>query len=256
MSAVRVYVSSTWLDLQPERAAVEKAIQRLRETKFVGMEYFGSRDETTRDASVADVERCQIYVGIFAGRYGSGITEAEYCRAREKKLHCLIYFKDATTILPDQRETVAESIPKLAALVAALRRDHLQTEDFTNPHDLAAKVTADLHNTVVEHFLRAGTPTAASLHQLRSAPHTFTGRVRALDDLLARIAPSGGAAAVTGMQGLQGQGGVGKTALALDQLSDRAQAIAHAEAALTIYEEIEDPNVPMVRAALAEWRGE
>jgi hypothetical protein len=41
---VHVFVSSTWLDLQPEREAVETALQRLRETKFVGMEYFGSRD--------------------------------------------------------------------------------------------------------------------------------------------------------------------------------------------------------------------
>lgn len=35
-----VFVSSTRLHLQPQRAAVETALQRLRETKFVGMEYF------------------------------------------------------------------------------------------------------------------------------------------------------------------------------------------------------------------------
>jgi hypothetical protein len=52
-----VYVSSTWLDLEPERKAVEQAIQRLRETKFVGMEYFGSRDETTRRASLNEIDR-------------------------------------------------------------------------------------------------------------------------------------------------------------------------------------------------------
>ena len=47
-TVLHVFVSSTWLDLQPERAAVETALQRLRETKFVGMEYFGSRGEDTR----------------------------------------------------------------------------------------------------------------------------------------------------------------------------------------------------------------
>src|ERR1044072_1506573 len=52
-----VYVSSTWLDLEPERKAVEQAVNRLRETKFVGMEYFGSRDEGTRHASLDDVDR-------------------------------------------------------------------------------------------------------------------------------------------------------------------------------------------------------
>ena len=43
-------------------------------------------------------------------------------------------------------------------------------------------------------------------------------------------------------------------ALALDKLGERAQAIARAEAALKIYEQIEDPNTARVRQQLAEWR--
>ena len=42
--------------------------------------------------------------------------------------------------------------------------------------------------------------------------------------------------------------------LALDQLGERAQAIAHAEAALKIYEQIEDRRADEVRKELAEWR--
>jgi len=42
---VRVFVSSTWLDLHPERAAVETAIHRLRETWFAGLELAGSLPE-------------------------------------------------------------------------------------------------------------------------------------------------------------------------------------------------------------------
>lgn len=48
----QIFVSSTWEDLQPERKALEGVAQRIREVKFVGMEYFGSRDETTRRASL------------------------------------------------------------------------------------------------------------------------------------------------------------------------------------------------------------
>ena len=44
------------------------------------MEYFGSRDETTRQASLDEVDRSDLYVGIMGGRYGSGITE----KAREE----------------------------------------------------------------------------------------------------------------------------------------------------------------------------
>ena len=77
---VHVFISSTWLDLQPEREAIEVALQRMRETKYAGMEYFGSRDEDTRSTSLAEVDRSQVYVGIFGRRHGSGITEAEYRR--------------------------------------------------------------------------------------------------------------------------------------------------------------------------------
>ena len=42
--------------------------------------------------------------------------------------------------------------------------------------------------------------------------------------------------------------------LALDQLGERAQAIQHAEQALIIRDQIEDPNAEKVRAQLAVWR--
>ena len=57
------------------------------------MKYFGSRDETTRQASLDEVDRSDLYVGIMGGRYGSGITEKEYLRARERKLPCFNYLK-------------------------------------------------------------------------------------------------------------------------------------------------------------------
>ncbi len=44
--------------------------------------------------------------------------------------------------------------------------------------------------------------------------------------------------------------------LSLDQLGERAQAVAGAEAALQIYEQIESPHAKKVRAQLAQWRGE
>jgi hypothetical protein len=95
---IHAFVSSTWLDLQPERAAVEMLLQRFRETKFIGMEYFGSRDETTLHASLDEVARSNLYIGIIGRRYGSGITEAESTRARARKPPCLVYFKQETAI--------------------------------------------------------------------------------------------------------------------------------------------------------------
>lgn len=150
---VAVFVSSTWLDLQPERSAVERAIQRLHETKFIGMEYFGSRDESTRRASLDEVDRSQVYVGILGGRFGSGITADEYYRARERGLPCFIYCKNLAAIPPMWCEQEAEPQAKLANWTAELRRHHIITE-FSTPDELAAKVTADLHRWLFEQWLK------------------------------------------------------------------------------------------------------
>jgi tetratricopeptide (TPR) repeat protein len=148
-----VFVSSTWLDLEPERIAVRDAVMRMRETQFVGMEYFGSRDETTRRASLDEVDRSELYVGLFAARYGSGITEDEYRRARVRGLPCLIYFKSDATIPDDLREADPAQTAKLDALKQELRANHIIGPDFLNPHDLAAKVTADLHRWLFDNYL-------------------------------------------------------------------------------------------------------
>ena len=145
----RVFVSSTWLDLQPERKAAEMALQRMRETKLIGMEYSGSREDNTRDVSLADVDRSDFYIGIFGARYGSGITEDEYRRARERDIPCRIYFKAESTITDDQREKDPANAEKLAALKAELRRHHTVSE-FDNTDNLAWRVTADLHDWLVE----------------------------------------------------------------------------------------------------------
>jgi tetratricopeptide (TPR) repeat protein len=150
---VPVFVSSTWLDLRPEREAVRDALLHTRETQFLGMEYFGSRDETTRRASLDEVDHSRLYLGLFAARYGSGITEEEYRRARSHGLPCLIYFKDDATIPPDLRETDPAQTAKLDALKQELRAAHIIGPDFKSPEDLAAKLTADLHRWLFDNYL-------------------------------------------------------------------------------------------------------
>src|SRR5260370_12594200 len=142
----RIFLSSTWQDLQPEREAVEKALHRIQDTNFAGMEYFGSRPETPEEVSLAEVDRSNIYVGIFAHRFGSGITEAEYRRAQDHNLPCLIYIKDDSAPIPPsfvERDPV--KIGKLEALKQELKAHHI-VSSFTSPDQLATQVVADLHN--------------------------------------------------------------------------------------------------------------
>ncbi|MBK8277348.1 MAG: DUF4062 domain-containing protein [Nitrospira sp.] len=170
---VRVFVSSTWLDLQPERAAVEKALQRMRQTKLNGMEYFGSGDKNTRDVSLAELDRSDVYVGIIGGRYGSGITEEEYHQASKKNMPRLIYFKKETNIPTNGRDPEEAKQTRLVSWKEELREAHTQTlEPFTSPDNLAAKVTADLSNLLLERY-----GAKLYLEGISSLPFDYYGRI-------------------------------------------------------------------------------
>src|SRR5215510_8006545 len=141
----RIFVSSTWLDLQPERQAVEDAINRMNAGKFVGMEYFGSRPETTEGTSLDEVDRTDIYVGIIGGRYGSGITEKEYRRARERDLPCFIFFKDDRVVTAEGRDKEAEKTKLLDVFKRELSKNHIIATPFTTPTELAICIRDDLY---------------------------------------------------------------------------------------------------------------
>ncbi len=162
----RVFVSSTWLDLQPERAALMAALQRMEEMRFVGMEFFGNRPEDTHDTSIDQVDRCDLFVGVIGFRYGSGITEAEYRRARALGLPCFLYFKRAADLRPELTDGDAERAEKLAALKAELLRSHT-VKEFGAPEELAANATADLHNWVAAQWV-----TSEAVAPVREPPRT------------------------------------------------------------------------------------
>jgi hypothetical protein len=178
-TTVHVFVSSTALDLQPERRAIESALQRFRELKFVGMEYFGSRDDTPREASVAEVDLCQLYVGVFGGRYGSGITEAEYRRARERKMPCLVYCQAEAAIDAQWKEVDPDKADRLQALKDELRRNHIAVE-VSSPQELAAKLTADLHRWLVDTIYMPAAKRAAGSDYPLDRLQTLLRDVRAL----------------------------------------------------------------------------
>jgi hypothetical protein len=66
----KVYISSTTKDLLEYRTAVAQALRKIR-CDVVSMEESVARHRRTRAACEADVGECDIYVGIFAWRYGT-----------------------------------------------------------------------------------------------------------------------------------------------------------------------------------------
>jgi hypothetical protein len=98
------------------------------------------------DVSLAEVERSQVYVGIFAHRYGSGITEAEYREAIKNEHVCLIYLKDDDVpIHLTHMEHDPAKAERLRSLKKELKARHTISY-FKNPDQLATQVVTDLHN--------------------------------------------------------------------------------------------------------------
>lgn len=125
---------------------VEQALNRMKSTTFIGMEYTASRLGMPKEVSLAEVERSDVYIGIFAHWYGEGITESEYRRAKEQGIPCLIYFKDENVpIIPAYMERDPSKSAKLDALKNELKAQHTVSL-FTSPDSLARQVAYDLHN--------------------------------------------------------------------------------------------------------------
>ncbi|CAK2822212.1 DUF4062 domain-containing protein [Vibrio crassostreae] len=103
MAIPKVFVSSTCYDLQEERAQLERFITSYGFQPVLS-EYSGvfyNPDIHTHEACIKEVEHCDIFVLLIAGRFGGklkdgegeSITQAEYNRARELKLPIFSFAK-------------------------------------------------------------------------------------------------------------------------------------------------------------------
>lgn len=157
---MKIFISSTFLDLSFHRLRVIEAVDRLRhnglDVEWIGMEVFGARNELPADACLKLLDECDLYLGIFGVRYGSidpqtgrSMTELEYRRAVEDNKPRLIFLIDEQHALvkPSDFEVSMDSQLKLGGLKVELKKDR-NTEFFTTPDDLAFKVTAALFQAV------------------------------------------------------------------------------------------------------------
>lgn len=94
---MKIFISSTFVDLEDHRRAVRDVILRLGHQP-VGMEYFGARDTDPQTAALGEIESCGALIGIYAHRFGwvpdgdtRSITEQEYDFARAHHIPCYCY---------------------------------------------------------------------------------------------------------------------------------------------------------------------
>ena len=163
---LRVFVSSTLRELEPERAAARRAIERLHLAPV--MFELGARPHPPRELYRSYLAQSDVFVGVYWQQYGwiapgediSGL-EDEY-RLAPPDMPKLIYLKQ-----PAAREE------RLAALVQRIRDDDAASYlPFTDADHLARLIEADLATLLAERFdaSRASRGADASCAHQRDEP--------------------------------------------------------------------------------------
>jgi hypothetical protein len=185
---MKAFLSSTYIDLIEHRKLAVEALERLGQE--VGrMEVLGARPEEPSKACLLEIEACDVFVGIYAHRYGYipagsqiSITEAEYNHAVEHKKPVFCFMIDEDFPWPPK---MIEENPAKSKLVnfkqrvgAAFVRDV-----FTTPEVLAFKVAASIGRYLAE----TNQPPKAAIAQ-DFAPRNFKSLAgRAISQTMAMV---------------------------------------------------------------------
>jgi hypothetical protein len=144
-----VVISSTARDLPDHRKEVMTACQRQGMVPTM-MENLPASDDDAIVASLRLVDEADIYLGIFAYRYGYvpknrdiSITEMEYKRAVERGIPCLIFFMHEDHPVKGTDVETGDGAAKLKTLKEQLAAAHV-VSFFKSPADLRANVIDSL----------------------------------------------------------------------------------------------------------------
>jgi Domain of unknown function (DUF4062) len=148
-----VYVSSTFQDLQSCRKEINAAIRKLNHVD-ISMENYTAVSMPTVTKCLSDVARSDIYIGVFAKRYGwipigqnISITELELSEAINKNKDILVFLLDDNAKdWPQIDDESVDSKKKLAELINKLKGGTFMFSYFSTCHDLVVNVIASLAN--------------------------------------------------------------------------------------------------------------
>lgn len=147
----KVYISSTYKDLKEQREIAARAVRALRH-QTVAMEDYTSTEQKPVDKCCSDVKSCDIYLGIFAFRYGhipkgyqKSITRLEYEAAGAAGIPRLIFLIDEDAPWPKSMMDKDDS--EIYTFRDLLKNEHT-LEPLKNISDFNLKVAAALSNAI------------------------------------------------------------------------------------------------------------
>ncbi len=218
MSA-KVFISSTSQDLGAYRQAAIETCNRLQLIP-IAMEFFAATDAGATAGSKRKMDDSDLYVGIFAHRYGyieagydRSVTEIEYDYAGERGLARLCFLVDPSYPWPVDAVDRYQ-LDKLDALKAKINTTHIRAQ-FTTVDDFRAKLTDALVAWKERNRVSTSPPPASAADMPVAAtapplPSLLIGREKDMQALKARFGINGERKPLTVMQGWPG---VGKTTL-------------------------------------------
>ena len=220
---MKVFLSSTYIDLIEHRKAAHDALEQLG-LHVIWMEAFGARPEDSTKACLDEVEESDLFVGIYAHRYGYipdgkdiSITEQEFDHAKKLGKPIFGFIVDDDFIW-HQKNWEHDKKAKLDAFLSKVKKQPV--EFFTTPDNLANNVASSVGHYLSEHpnsqspisNLQSAKPTG---NTLPTQPYFF-GRA----DELKIIASALSSESRTWGALIDGPGGIGKTALAIKAAHD------------------------------------
>jgi hypothetical protein len=178
--ALKAYLSSTYADLVDYRDRAYRAMRR-RQIDVVAMEDYVAGDERPLDKCLRDVEKCDLYVGVFAFRYGFvptknnpdgwSVTEHEYRRAVELGIPRLLFCLDDepdkwSRSFDDHVSGDNERGARIDEFRDRVKRDRISGL-FKNLDDFGAKVTEAVAEYLFARGLAPATAAAATQPAVR-----------------------------------------------------------------------------------------
>ena len=154
-AVMKVFLSSTYADLVEHRRHAAEAVERLGQ-QTGRMEVFGARPEEPNEACLREIDQCDLFVGIYAHRYGYvpegseiSITESEFLDAKDKAkpIFCFL-FDDVYPWSPRMIEA-EPGRTRLSRFKDALQRQRVR-DTFSTPQDLAVKVATSVGRYIAE----------------------------------------------------------------------------------------------------------
>jgi len=236
----KIYISSTFEDLKDYRAAAYRTLRQMQHD-VVSMEDYTAGVQRPLDKCLADVAASEIYVGIFAWRYGyipekdnperKSITELEYRKASQEGKPRLIFLLDPNADWKldwtDLRTGEGEQGKRIDMLRGELGREHT-VRFFNSPDALSSQISVAVQQALVEAGIAERRRALAEESELRRSrvrqrvvgQHSdigehFKGRLQEQKQLGSCLAePS------TRLVSILGRPGIGKTALATRVLGE------------------------------------